>query len=309
MPGQSKGVIIIEFKALAKEDKPILDAFFRARYYENSHFNFTNLYTWRNPYHIMWAVADGVLYFRAEWQGELFALQPFGPEEKMEAAVSHLLAWFAEIGKPFAISGIERSFAQVLESYTGAEFQVESDRKNSDYVYRSEDLIQLAGRKFHSKKNHLNSFRKNYAEAEYLPITDEIVTQCKLNINGWYKLRAQEQPDDPFMAAEREAIIEVLNNFQDFGLKGGALLVDKRVVAFTFGEQLNSDTAVIHVEKADPEVRGAYPAINQAFVAHAWADMTYINREEDMGLEGLRKAKESYRPVKMIEKFTASLKG
>ncbi len=157
----------------------------------------------------------------------------------MEAAVSDLLAWFAEIGKPFAISGIERSFAQVLESYTGAEFQVESDRKNSDYVYRSEDLIQLAGRKFHSKKNHLNSFRKNYAEAEYLPITDEIVTQCKLNINGWYKLRAQEQPDDPFMAAEREAIIEVLNNFQDFGLKGGALLVDKRVVAFTFGEQLS----------------------------------------------------------------------
>ena len=299
---------IIEFKPLAKEDKPVLDAFFQARYYENSHFNFTNLYMWRNPYHIMWAVEDGVLYFRAEWQGELFALQPFGPKEKMPGAIQRLLDWFKEIGRPFSISGIEKSFAQEMERFEGADFLVESDRDNADYVYRSEDLIQLAGRKFHSKKNHLNSFRKNYAEAEYLPITEEIVTQCKLNINGWYKLRAHEQPDNLFIAAEREAIIEVLNNFEDFGLKGGAILVDKRVVAFTFGEQLNSDTAVIHVEKADPEVRGAYPAINQAFVAHAWAEMTYINREEDMGIEGLRKAKESYRPVKMIEKFTAVLK-
>ena len=226
----------------------------------------------------------------------------------MQEAIQRLLKWFEEVGRPFSISGIERSFADELERYEGAEFQIEDDRDNADYVYRSEDLIQLAGRKFHSKKNHLNSFHKNYAEAEYLPITEDIVTQCKLNINGWYKLRAHEQPDDPFIAAEREAIIEVLNNFQDFGLKGGALLVDKRIVTFTFGEQLNSDTAVIHVEKADPEVRGAYPAINQAFVAHEWSAMAYINREEDMGLEGLRKAKESYRPVKMIDKFTAVLK-
>ena len=138
----------------------------------------------------MWAVEDGVLYFRAEWQGELFALQPFGPKEKMPGAIQRLLDWFKEIGRPFSISGIEKSFAQEMERFEGADFLVESDRDNADYVYRSEDLIQLAGRKFHSKKNHLNSFRKNYAEAEYLPITEEIVTQCKLNINGWYKLRA-----------------------------------------------------------------------------------------------------------------------
>ena len=100
----------------------------------------------------------------------------------------------------------------------------------------------------------------------------------------------------------------MLNNLEDFGLKAGAIFVGGRVVAFTFGEQLNTDTAVIHVERADPEVRGAYPAINQAFVENEWSEMTYINREEDMGIEGLRKAKESYKPVKMIEKFTAKIK-
>ena len=301
-------VIIIDFKDLQKEDKPVLDAFFHSRYYENSHFNFTNFYMWRKPFHIMWTVEDEVLYMKAVWKDRAFAMQPFGPEEKLDTAIGRLLDWFRETEQPVFFSGIERSFAERLKRYQGASFEIQEDRDNYDYVYSSQDLITLAGRKFHSKKNHLNSFRKNYAEAEYQPITEEIVTQCKLNINGWYKQRAQENPDDPFIAAEREAILEVLNNFADFGLKGGAIFVGKRVVAFTFGEQLNTDTAVIHVEKADPEVRGAYPAINQAFVEHAWSDMTYINREEDMGIEGLRKAKESYKPVKMIEKFNAVLK-
>lgn len=245
---------------------------------------------------------------KAEWNNRVFAMQPFGPEDAIETAVGKQLSWFREAGRPVFFSGIERSMADFLRAYQGVEFTICEDRDNFDYVYNSDDLIQLAGRKYHSKKNHLNSFHKNYPEAEYLPITEEIVMQCKLNINGWYKQRAQETPDDPFIAAEREAILEVLNNFEDFGLKGGAILVGKRVVAFTFGEQLNDDTAVIHVEKADPEVRGAYPAINQAFIAHEWSHMTYINREEDMGIEGLRKAKESYRPVKLIEKFNAVLK-
>ena len=155
----------------------------------------------------------------------------------------------------------------------------------------------------------MNSFRKNYLEAKYLPINNDIITLCKITINGWYKIRLALTPDDPFIGAERDAIIEVLNNFEQLKLKGGALFLVNKVMAFTFGEQLNEDTAVIHVEKADPDVNGAYTAINQAFVANTWQDMTYINREEDMGIEGLRKAKESYRPVKMIKKFTAIFKG
>ena len=298
---------IIDFKELEKADKPRLDAFFKERYYENSHFNFTNLYMWRQPYHIMWSVEDGVLYMKAEWEGRVFAMQPFGPISKMEDAITHWLAYFREIGQPFEISGIERSMAERLQAYPGAVFDVQADRDNFDYVYRSEDLIQLAGRKYHSKKNHLNSFRKDYAEAEYLPITPEIVPECKLNINAWYKMRSQDLPDDPFLAVERAAVIEVLNNFTDFKLKGGAIAVGKRIVAFTFGEQLNSDTAVIHVEKADPSVRGAYPAINQAFLEHEWSHLPYVNRQEDMGIEGMRKAKESYKPIRMIEKFTVEL--
>jgi len=301
-------VIKINFKALEKEDKQAVDAFFKDRYYENSHFNFTNLFMWRSAYNIMWTVQDDVLYMKAEWDGKEFALQPFGPADKMQQAIKTWLDYFTGTGGTFSMYGVEKKMVDEFNFYDGAAFTIEADRDNFDYVYSSEDLITLAGRKYHSKKNHLNSFRKTYPDAEYMPITEDIMMECKLNINSWYKKHSQENPDDPFIAAERNAIIEVLNNFVEFGLKGGAIMLDKRVVAFTFGEQLNEDTAVIHVEKADPEIRGAYPAINQSFIQNAWADMKYINREEDMGLEGLRKAKESYKQIKLIEKFNVQLK-
>ncbi len=299
----------IDFRDLTKDDKPVVDKFYRSGYYENSHFNFTNLYMWRKPFRIRTAVEDDVLFLTCLGEdGALTALQPIGPMERMDDAVARLMEHFGEEGHALQFSGVERSFAEVLENYGRADFDIWPDRDNFDYVYSSESLMKLAGRKYHSKKNHLNAFRKMYPQAEYLPITEEIITLCKLELNSWYKLRSQEEPNDPFIGHERAAIIEVLNNFQDFGLKGGAIRLDNRIVAFTFGEQLNADTAVIHVEKADPEVRGAYPAINQGFVEHEWSGMTYINREEDMGLEGLRKAKESYKPVKMIEKFRAKIR-
>lgn len=298
-------MIVIQFQELTKADKGLFDGYFRDRYYENSHFNFTNLFMWRGAYKIVWAEENGVLYTKAEWGGQEFALQPFGPQEKMAEAVECWLGYFSDRGLAFSMYGVDQAMAEVFAGYAGARFRIEEDRDNFDYVYLREALQTLGGRKLHSKKNHLNSFRKNYPDAKYLPVSEEIVLQCKLNINGWYKKHGGF--DDPILTSERLAIIEVLNNFDDLRLEGGAIVLDKRVVAFTFGERLNADTAVIHVEKADPEIRGAYPAINQGFVEHAWQEMTYINREEDMGVEGLRKAKLSYKPVKMIEKFNVTL--
>ena len=265
---------------------------------------------WREPFHVHVAEEDGVLYVVSEWKARVSALQPFCDPTRYPEATKKLLAYFEEIEQPFHIYDMERGYADFLRSCDCASFEVVADRDNYDYVYLSEKLISLSGRKLHSKKNHLNAFRKEHPDAQFLPITDEIVTQCKLELNSWYKQHRQEDGTvDLFIDYERTAILEVLNNFADFGLKGGAILLDGRVVAFTFGEQLNTDTAVIHVEKADPEVRGAYPAINQGFVEYAWSGMTYINREEDMGIEGLRKAKESYKPEKLIEKFNATLVG
>ena len=296
---------IINFKKLEKADKEIFDKFFSARYYENAEYNFTNLFMWREMLDLRWAVEDDVLFVLSANESRIAAWQPFGAVEKMQDAITKILSWSKENcgEKDFAFVVVEKNFVEELEKYPHAKFNITAERDSFDYVYSAQDLINLSGRKFHGKKNHLNSFRKDFPTAEYLPITAEIIPKCRDELNRWYELHKKENPDDEFIGYEQAAIHEIFDNFDDFKLKGGAILLGDKVVAFTFGEQLNSDTAVIHVEKADPAVRGAYTAINQNFIAAEWSNMTYINREEDMGLDGLRQAKESYHPVKMIEKY------
>lgn len=259
---------------------------------------------WRNLFDFQWAIEDDVLFLITKWQDQPMVLQPFGPEEKLAAAAEKQAAWLKAQGAPFLAYNVENPMAEIYEALPGADLEARAIRDEADYLYRTEDLIRLAGRRYHTKKNHLNSFRRNFPEARYVPLTPDIVPECKLNLNAWYKSLLSETPDDPYLPTERAAIIEILNHFQDFGLKGGAISLGRRIVAFTFGEMLNRDTVVIHVEKSAPDIGGAYAAINQAFLEHEWADTVYVNRQEDMGLEGLRKAKESYRPIRMIEKFT-----
>ena len=238
--------------------------------------------------------------------GDFFALQPIGSKEKMIWAVDKLMEYFQDLGKPLQFFLVDEKFAELLANYPGAEFKLQANRDRFDYVYRSEDLICLSGRKYHSKKNHWNSFWRNFPQARYVPISEENLSLCKLELDKWYLRYRQEKPEDSVIEWERDAALEVLKDFSFFEVRGGAILLDGRIVAFTFGEQINKDMAVIHVEKADPTVRGAYPAINQGFVEHEWAHLSYINREEDLGVEGLRKAKKSYKPVKMIRKYNAN---
>lgn len=296
----------ILFKDISKQDKPIFDKFFKLRRYENAHLNFTNLYMWRKPFGIQWEIDDDVLYMCSHWKDVTTVLQPIGLDEKMPAAIEKICECFSNRNEKFVFIGLEQFFVDMLKN-SGHNFEIERDDKNFDYVYLAEDLINLSGRKYHSKKNHVNSFWKSYPNAKYLEITPEIIEQCRDELVRWYTVRKEENENADFLKLERNAIFEVFDNFSDFNLKGGALHLGGKIIAFTFGEQTNSDTAVIHVEKADPEVRGAYAAINQAFVENAWASMTYINREEDMGMAGLRQAKESYHPVKLIDKFNAEL--
>ena len=169
-------MIIILFQELKIEDKNILDPYFQLNYHENSHLNFTNLFMWRKPYHIEWCIEEDILFFIAEYNEEKFALQPLCTEDKFFMAIDKIRAYFAEQNLPLVFSGLEEMAVEKLKEYPAGEFEFEDNRDDYDYVYNSADLIKLAGRKFHSKKNHLNSFRKNYPEAKYLPINDDIIT-------------------------------------------------------------------------------------------------------------------------------------
>ncbi len=299
----------INLKQLTCTDKPTFDAFFGARYCENAEYTFTNLFMWREMLNLRWAVDDDVLYIFSSNEEIFAAWQPIGEPDKMSDAITKILRTAEENrgDKKFMFVVVEKIFADELARYPHAKFNITAERDNFDYVYLAQDLINLSGRKFHGKKNHLNAFRKEYPDAVYLSITKEIIPKCRVELNAWSEMHKRANPDDPFIGYEQAAIHEIFDHFDRFKLKGGAILLDGKVAAFTFGERLNSDTAVIHVEKADSNVRGIYAAINQAFVEREWSNMTYINREEDMGIDGLRQAKESYRPVKLIEKFNATL--
>ena len=299
----------INLQKLTCTDKPTFDKYFGSRYCEHSGYTFTNFFMWRKMRDYRWAVEDEVLYIFSTNEKNFAAWQPIGAQEKLQEAITKILHVAEENRgeRQFKFVVVEKSFAEELEKYPHAKFNITAERDRFDYVYLVQDLINLSGRKFHGKKNHLNAFKKKYPDAKYMPITEELIPKCREELNIWAEARKLANPDNPFIGYEQATINEIFDHFDAFKLKGGAILINDKVVAFTFGERLNSDTAVIHVEKADQNIRGIYAAINQNFVEREWSDMIYINREEDMGIDGLRRAKESYRPIKMIEKFNATL--
>ena len=293
-------MLTIDFKEITKDDKKIFDKYLRLTYHENSAFNFTNFYMWRKYYQARWAVEDDVLFVK---YGENF-LQPFCADDKVESAVRKIVE---KNSAEYIFINAEKNFVAQLEKISDLEFEILPQRNRFDYVYNTQDLINLSGRKYHRAKNLINAFRNLYPTAQYVSdFTDEVKKLCIDCLNIWYT--EHDLTEYPALPFERAAILELLDDFDFFDIKIGAIILAGKVVAFSLGEQINSDTAVIHIEKADFDVKGAYAVINQKFAAQAWKDLKFINREEDLGIAGIRAAKESYKPVKMIEKFNVKIR-
>lgn len=180
-------------------------------------------------------------------------------------------------------------------------FRKEESVDDEDYIYETEKLISLSGKKYHSKRNFVNRFEANYSY-EYMPLTGENVLECLPALEEWF---ARHHEKMLFYFDEQEAILELLHNFDALGLKGAAIKIDGKIRAMTIGEFLPPDTAHIIIEKADIDYPGLYAVINQKFLEREWAGTKLVNREEDMGVEGLRKAKQSYHPVFQNKVFNA----
>lgn len=269
-----------------------------------SELTFTNLFMWRDFYRFRYAIVNDLLCIIAEPRtGEPFAHIPVGacsPEDFADT-VLRLRQYFTGKGWQLQFKKVTQDELERLRAFVQQESDILFDRDNSDYVYLTKDLIELKGKKFHGKRNHVNRFLKTYA-FEYVPLDDRYVDACKQIMEDWCSTRNCECIRGDY--CERYANIEVLENFEQLGCKGGLIRVNGRFEAFTVGERLNHETAVIHIEKANFDIHGLYPMINQQFCEKEWSDTTYINREQDLGQEGLRKAKLSYNPVKMIDKYS-----
>ena len=293
-----------EFKPLGLEDRDIFRRLLWDYQPETSELTFTNLFIWKDFYHLAWSLdRDWLLIISDSPDGRSWTFLPIGPSPRVETC-KKLLKWLKDI-KGIKIPSIERADSRlVAELADDSRFLIEPARDHFDYVYRSEDLIQLTGNRYQAQRNHLQHLQRSYAFS-YEPLQESHISACLDLAEKWC---AQKKcAEDLSLQGEWEAVKACLQNFHDLNLQGGVILINGQVEAFTLGELLNKETAVVHIEKANPMIAGLYAAINREFCRHSWSQVPFINREQDLGVLGLRMAKMSYHPQHLVEKFRIQL--
>jgi hypothetical protein len=292
------------FKPISIEDLDVIDSALREYGPETSELSFTNMFIWRSHFGFEWSFyRDWLLVIGANSGNGVQALPPIGPPSRADVT-RMLLGWLRD-ERNLSEPRIDRADARLASELEGSGgFVIEPVRDHFDYVYLTEDLIALSGKAYRAKRNHLNYLLRSYAMV-YEPITEARTEACLGLAESWCTLRRCE--DDLNLTGEWDATREALSHLTRLRVKGGVILIDGKVEAFTLGERLNEHTTVIHIEKANTEIRGLYAAINQQFCEKQWSDTRFINREQDLGEPGLREAKLSYNPDHMIEKYRIRL--
>lgn len=293
------------FKPVELEDRHVLKPLLEAYKPTTSELTFTNLFIWRSHYNFHWSLyKDWVLIISLGTELGSFALEPVGPPPR-KAVARLLLDWMAE-ERQEKKPRIERADERLVAELEGVkEIIIEETRDHFDYVYRTEDLVHLVGGRYRSKRNHINQLLRAYS-IRYSPLTGEHIEDCLSLQDRWCVMKRCE--DDLDLLGEWDAVREILSAYEILDLNGGVITIHDKVMAFTVGQMLNDETAVIHIEKADPEIPGLYAAINQQFCENQWKTVPYINREQDLGMPGLREAKLSYYPDHLVKKFRLVLK-
>lgn len=296
----------VSFKRPELTDRALIQSYFEKAPSRSCERTFVNVYLWSRHYKVTFAVIEDALVFKNGETEPSFSY-PAGEEQNVKRAIEFLMEYTKERDLPFKLYNVtEKNFEQ-LNSWYPDKFEIEYVRDIADYVYETEKLATLAGKKLHGKRNHINKFIKTNPDWSYEPLSDENMEECFQMALKWRTQNGCE--DDVEKNAEMCVALNALRLYKELGQVGGVLRVAGGVVAFTIGEPLCKDTFVVHIEKAFAEVDGAYPMINQQFVQHECTDFLYVNREDDAGSEGLRKAKLSYRPAFMEEKGIVKIKG
>ncbi len=234
----------------------------------------------------------------------MFAPIPSKKGASLKGSFLKSKAYFKSIGQPFNICCVTHELMDHIDACCNEKLNATPDRDNFDYIYLASDLGALPGSKYHSKRNHIEQFTSTYSYT-YSELEDRHIPACLELCQEWIKSKNGTMP---YLKDEYDAIKLALENKSTLEVSGCVIEIQGKVQAFSIGEQIRDDMAVIHFEKANTQIKGLYAAINKLFVQNRWSHLTYINREEDMGYEGLRKSKSSYYPAKLLEKYTLTAK-
>lgn len=298
------------------ESKEFLKGYLNSLEYRTSDFSFTSLYMWRNINRFSYQVIGDYLCIAGishlELDEEKFFLFPpltktgHYESKKLKETILEAKEIFQSKGQTFNLRLVPSHMLKIIEGAFPTSLTLQEDRPNYDYVYLKEDLINLRGRKYSAKRNHLNHFKGHY-KYEYIKIGSDRALEAIDFIKQFNERKDLSEHEMKLLKMEEDAISDVLNNIETVGYLAGAIYIGGEMRALAIGGPLGKKTVVVHVEKANTKFRGAYQAINNEFAKHMEAHIKYINREEDMDIAGLREAKMSYRPIELAEKYIAIL--
>lgn len=303
---------MIDFRTPQPSDKAWVDALLAQADYRGCDYNFTNLFVWSRAYGQEIAQVNGFLVTHLCGRMGCSYMYPAGSGD-LAAAIDILAREADERRQPLRLVCLTTRQMEELDRLMPGRFAYEADRDGFDYLYDIDRLADLTGKKLHAKRNHINRFMDNNPSWVYEEITPQTLPECLEMDQEWYRrsMVREGAAEERDLGDEGIALRTAMDHYHALGLEGGLIRVYGEVVAFTMGDRLNSDTYDVHFEKAYGELQGAYAMINREFARWVRArhpEIRYLNREDDMGVEGLRKAKQSYYPDLMVEKHTAVMK-
>lgn len=297
---------ILRFKELTLKDKPIFEAYSKFINTKSYEYTYQSLYLWRKLCDTKYTVLDEALIINKneEFKGSFF-MQPIGyKNENLEKIIKELIEIRKYYPTNYLFGDVNKQFIDDIKKYTSFKVIGKSDLNDAEYIYATQQLINLNGKKYHNKKNHYNKFINTYNYRTTEINSEKIKSDCLLLLKRWHSVK---KAIDKELTMEIDAINDVLNNLKRLNLRTIAVYVENDIAGFSVGEKYADDMANILIEKADAKYNGIYAFINREFLSKQFTDTKYVNRQEDCGVEGLRKSKKSYNPIRMEEKFLINL--
>ena len=292
------------FKPIGIEDKETITRFTFSSNHLNCDFAFANMFSWRFLYKSEYAIHDQFLiirfYIGEQERKRLAYMFPVGNGD-LRKAIDFIKKDAEAFNYPMLILGVTPEEKKSLITLFPDQFTYTPERDYCDYIYLREDLIKLTGKKFQSKRNHINKFMHLY-DYRYLPVTQDVISECRKLEQVWYEANRDEENSENLLH-ERRSMHVAMEHFDALNLLGGVIVVENKIIAFTYGSPVNHKTFGVHIEKADIRYEGVFSVICREFAKHIPEKYVFINREEDLGIPGLRKSKLSYHPHLLLEKL------
>ena len=296
---------LCEYQVIDLSQKKMMKSYFDLVDYKACEYSFMTLYMWQHIYNTHVMEKDDTMYVFGHDDKGYFSIVPVSKKKRWERDLIELEKIFQKCfnSAKIVMRAVPEEYAKFIEEEHPDRFNIYKERDAFDYVYDADKLRTLSGRKLHAKKNHFNSFLKEYeGRYQYKRLTEKSQFNDALDV---MKRWAENKTIDDTIEVESEMVEKIFKNYEQHkDTKIGGIYIDGRLEAFTFADMLKEDMVCVHIEKANPEIRGLYPAINKIFLCEEYPDVKFVNSEDDLGLENLRKAKMSYNPIELIEKYT-----